>query len=57
MTAFRFRAVRPLFDVADFAVCGAPSPDGRRVELWARGADGSLAMEAEAELGGEAAHG
>lgn len=57
MTAFRFRAVRPLFDVADFAVCGAPSPDGRRVELWARGADGSLAMQAEAELGGETAHG
>jgi 3-methylfumaryl-CoA hydratase len=57
MTAFRFRAVRPLFDVADFAVCGAPSPDGRRVELWAQGADGALAMEAEAELGGETAHG
>src|SRR5689334_22281358 len=57
MTAFRFRAVRPLFDVADFAVCGTPSPDGRRVELWAQGADGFLAMQAEAELGGETAHG
>jgi 3-methylfumaryl-CoA hydratase len=49
--------VRPLFDVADFAVCGAPSPDGRRVTLWAQGADGFLAMEAEAELGVETAHG
>ena len=39
------------------AVCGAPSPDGRRVELWAQGADGFLAMQAEAELGGETAHG
>jgi 3-methylfumaryl-CoA hydratase len=57
MTAFRFRAVRPLFDVADFAVCGTPSPDRRRVELWAQGADGFLAMQAEAELGGETAHG
>jgi 3-methylfumaryl-CoA hydratase len=57
MTAFRFRAVRPLFDVAVFAVCGTPSPDGRRVELWARGADGFLAMQAEAEFGGETAHG
>jgi 3-methylfumaryl-CoA hydratase len=58
MTAFRFRAVRPLFDVADFAVCGAPSPDGRRAALWAQGADGFLAMEAEAELGGgETGHG
>jgi 3-methylfumaryl-CoA hydratase len=57
MTAFRFRAVRPLFDVADFSVCGTPSPDGRRAALWAQGADGFLAMEAEAELGGEAARG
>ncbi len=57
MTAFRFRAVRPLFDVADFAVCGAPAPDGRRVALWAQGADGFFAMEAEAELGVETAHG
>ena len=58
MTAFRFRAVRPLFDVADFAVCGAPSADGGRAKLWARDADGFLAMEAEAELGaGEKRHG
>ena len=57
MTRFRFRAVRPLFDVADFSVCGAPMPDGHRVALWAEGADGFLAMEAEAELGGETAHG
>jgi hypothetical protein len=27
------------------------------VELWAQGADGFLAMQAEAELGGETAHG
>jgi 3-methylfumaryl-CoA hydratase len=57
MTAFRFRAVRPLFDVADFAVCGAPSAGGSRASLWARDADGFLAMEAEAELGGETRHG
>ena len=39
LTRFAFRAVRPLFDTAPFAVCGAP------------GAEGFLAMQAEAEFG------
>ncbi len=48
MTAFRFRSLRPLFDIAPFTLCGAPQ--GRHVLLWAQDANGALAMEAEAEL-------
>ena len=47
---FAFRAVSPLFDIAPFDVCGRPADDGRSVALWARGADGRLAMQATAEL-------
>ena len=36
-------------DTADFAVHGAPQPDGT-VRLWARRADGALAMDATATL-------
>jgi 3-methylfumaryl-CoA hydratase len=49
-TAFRFRAVRPLFDGRPFHVHGAPSTDGREVHLWASDADGALAMDAVASL-------
>lgn len=45
---FAFKAVRPLFDVHRFAVCGRP--DGERsYALWARDHEGALAMEARAE--------
>ncbi|MDR3538209.1 MAG: MaoC family dehydratase N-terminal domain-containing protein [Acetobacteraceae bacterium] len=47
LKSFKFRAVSPLFDIAPFAVCGQPGASGA-VALWARNADGSLAMEAEA---------
>ncbi len=47
---FAFRAVSPLFDIAPFDVCGRPSDDGRSVDLWARNADGGLAMQATATL-------
>ena len=47
---FAFRAVSPLFDTNDFAICGTPSPDGKTIQLWARGHDGALAMEATATL-------
>ncbi len=46
---FSFRAVRPLFDIHRFTVCG--SRDGGRVALWARDHEGWLTMEASAELG------
>lgn len=50
MTAFRFKAVSPLFDIAPFSVNGIPSPDGREVKVWAQGSAGQLAMEAHATL-------
>ena len=46
---FDFKAVAPLFDLHPFTLCGRPDGD-RRVALWARGPDGSLAMQASAEL-------
>jgi 3-methylfumaryl-CoA hydratase len=42
---FEFRAVRPLFDIHRFVVCGR-ADDERTVRLWARDHDGFLAMEA-----------
>ena len=50
IAAFSFRAVKPIFDVAPFAVCGAREPGGNAVRLWAQDADGHLAMEATATL-------
>ncbi len=45
---FEFRAVRPVFDVAPFQVCG--TPEGSAVRLWVADAQGALAMEGRAEL-------
>lgn len=50
VTAFSFRALATIFDTQDFSVHGAPQGDGFR--LWARRADGALAMEATARIGG-----
>ena len=50
LARFAFRAIGPLFDIAPFDVCGRPSDDGRSVDLWARDADGGLAMQATATL-------
>ena len=47
--AFSFRAVKPLFDIAPFKVCGRQE-DAETVKLWARTPDGHLAMEATAKL-------
>ena len=47
---FSFRAIRPVFDIAPFFVCGKPEPDGKTVQLWAKDADDWLAMEASATL-------
>ncbi|MEW5889692.1 MAG: MaoC family dehydratase N-terminal domain-containing protein [Pseudomonadota bacterium] len=47
---FAFRALRPLFDSAPFAVCGRPEADARTIKLWARDAGGNLAMDASATL-------
>ncbi|RJG02905.1 FAS1-like dehydratase domain-containing protein [Noviherbaspirillum sedimenti] len=50
VSGFNFRAASPLFDTADFQVCGKPSADGKTVELWAQNAAGGLAMSAIAML-------
>ena len=50
VAAFRFRAVRPTFDLHPFRVNGRPSGNGRAVSLWANDHEGFLTMEAEAQL-------
>ncbi len=46
---FSFRAVRPVFDIHRFTVCGKPGTD-RSVALWTRDHEGMLTMEADAQL-------
>jgi 3-methylfumaryl-CoA hydratase len=50
VAAFSFRAVRPVFDTAPFAVCGRAERDGNDVRLWAQDREGHLAMDAAATL-------
>ena len=47
---YEFRAVRPLFDINSFDVCGEPSPGGKSIRLWASDHEGWLAMEATAQF-------
>jgi 3-methylfumaryl-CoA hydratase len=47
---YQFRAVRPLFDIHAFDVCGEPAADGKSVRLWAKDHEGWLAMEATAQI-------
>lgn len=47
---FEFRAMRPVFDIHAFSVCGEPAADGRTVHLWIRDHQGALAMDATATL-------
>jgi 3-methylfumaryl-CoA hydratase len=49
LTHFAFTAVRPLFDVEPFTVCGRDD-GGAAVPLWAADARGALAMRAEAKI-------
>ena len=50
LAAFEFRAVRPVIDIAPFAVCGQPAAGGDTVRLWAQDAAANLAMYATATL-------
>jgi 3-methylfumaryl-CoA hydratase len=50
VASYEFRAVRPLFDLHPFFVCGEPQPDGKTVRLWTRDHEGALTMEATAVL-------
>ena len=47
---YEFRAVRPLFDINAFDVCGESSEDGKSVRLWAKDHEGWLAMDATAQI-------
>jgi 3-methylfumaryl-CoA hydratase len=49
VATFRFRAVRPTFDLHPFRVNGEPSGDGS-VHLWAQDHEGFLTMDATATL-------
>jgi 3-methylfumaryl-CoA hydratase len=49
---YAFRAMRPLFDTAPFAVCGLPDEAKRAARLWTRDAEGAITMDAQAEWGG-----
>ena len=48
LATIEFRMMRPLLDIAPFAVCGKPSDDGTSAELWAAAPDGGLAAQASA---------
>ena len=47
---FAFKAVAPLFDVEPFELCGRRE-GATEVRLWARNAQGQLALDARATLG------
>lgn len=46
---FSFKAMKPIFDIAPFSVCGRMEGD-KTVRLWAVTPEGHLAMDASAEL-------
>jgi 3-methylfumaryl-CoA hydratase len=48
LRTFTFRALKPLFDTADFATCGLPDEKGRGARLWTRDDAGAVTMQAEA---------
>ena len=50
LASFRFKALRPTFDLHPFHVNGTPQPDGKTVRLWASDHDGWLTMDATATL-------
>jgi len=52
ITAFNFRAVRPVFDTQPLSFHGAPTPgsDGRKFTLWVEDHTGALSMTATAEV-------
>ncbi len=50
VSAFSFRAIRPLFDGDSFLACGRPAEDGKTAALWAQDSRGVVAFEATALL-------
>src|SRR5437763_13670239 len=50
VASFRFKAVRPTFDLHAFHVSGQPQAAGKTVRLWASDHEGWLTMDATAVL-------
>ena len=50
VASFRFKAVRPTFDLHPFRVNGQPQADGKTIRLWASDHEGWLTMDATATL-------
>jgi 3-methylfumaryl-CoA hydratase len=50
VASLSFRAIRPLFDITPFHVCGKVASDGSTAQLWAIDSEGWLAMDATAGL-------
>jgi 3-methylfumaryl-CoA hydratase len=50
LARYEFRAVRPVYDINPFFVCGEPQSDGKTIRLWARDHEGWLTMDATAVL-------
>jgi 3-methylfumaryl-CoA hydratase len=50
VASFRFKAVRPTFDLHPFQVNGTPQSDGQTIKLWAQDHEGWLTMDATATL-------
>ena len=50
VASFRFKAVRPTFDLNAFHVSGEPQADGKTIRLWASDHEGWLTMDATAVL-------
>ena len=48
LKTFAFRAMRPLYDTANFHTCGLPDEANRSARLWTRDAEGAVTMEATA---------
>jgi 3-methylfumaryl-CoA hydratase len=48
--SFRFKAIRPTFDLNPFNVQGEPGSDGKSIHLWASDHEGWLTMDATALL-------
>ena len=47
---YEFRAIRPMFDINHFFVCGELLPDGKTCRLWAKDHEGWLTMQATAVI-------
>jgi 3-methylfumaryl-CoA hydratase len=50
LASYEFRAVRPVFDINHFFVCGEPEADGKTFRLWAKDHEGWLTMQATAVI-------